>query len=87
MEHLHGEVAPGEDPSLPALAEEVPLQHELLVCREREGNTRQFYCIYHGWSYNTDGSLKNMGVPLSPLVSTMSWKPSWSRSTATAPQP
>ena len=29
-----------------------------IVCREREGNTRQFYCIYHGWTYNTDGSLK-----------------------------
>jgi phenylpropionate dioxygenase-like ring-hydroxylating dioxygenase large terminal subunit len=29
-----------------------------LVCREREGNTRQFYCIYHGWTYNTDGSIK-----------------------------
>lgn len=32
-----------------------------LVCREREGNARQFYCIYHGWSYNTDGSIK--GIP------------------------
>ena len=31
-----------------------------LVCREREGNTRQFYCIYHGWTYHTDGKLKNI---------------------------
>src|ERR1700712_2571084 len=29
-----------------------------IVCREREGNTRQFYCIYHGWTYNTDGKIK-----------------------------
>ena len=32
-----------------------------LVCREREGNARQFFCIYHGWAYNTDGSIK--GIP------------------------
>ena len=24
-----------------------------LVCREREGNARQFYCMYHGWTYHT----------------------------------
>jgi p-cumate 2,3-dioxygenase subunit alpha len=29
-----------------------------IVCREREGNTRQFYCMYHGWTYHTDGKLK-----------------------------
>jgi p-cumate 2,3-dioxygenase alpha subunit len=29
-----------------------------VVCREREGTARQFYCIYHGWTYNLDGSLK-----------------------------
>lgn len=29
-----------------------------LVCRERSGNARQFYCMYHGWAYNTDGSVK-----------------------------
>ncbi len=29
-----------------------------LVCRERSGNARQFYCMYHGWAYNTDGSIK-----------------------------
>jgi p-cumate 2,3-dioxygenase alpha subunit len=32
-----------------------------IVCREREGNARNFYCMYHGWTYNTDGSLR--GVP------------------------
>ena len=32
-----------------------------LVCREREGNARQFHCMYHGWTYNTDGSVK--GIP------------------------
>ena len=29
-----------------------------LVCREREGNARGFYCIYHGWTFNPDGTLK-----------------------------
>ena len=32
-----------------------------VVCREREGNARGFYCMYHGWTYNTDGTLR--GVP------------------------
>src|SRR5262249_27629124 len=32
-----------------------------VVCREREGNARNFYCMYHGWTYNIDGSLR--GVP------------------------
>ena len=27
------------------------------VCRERGGNTKRFYCFYHGWSYDNDGSL------------------------------
>jgi phenylpropionate dioxygenase-like ring-hydroxylating dioxygenase large terminal subunit len=31
-----------------------------LVCREREGNARQFYCMYHGWTYHTDGRLKSV---------------------------
>src|SRR5580704_3428800 len=31
-----------------------------IVCREREGNARQFYCMYHGWTYNTDGTLRNV---------------------------
>ncbi len=31
-----------------------------LVCRERSGNARQFYCMYHGWTYNTDGSIKTI---------------------------
>ena len=27
------------------------------ICRERAGNTKRFYCFYHGWSYDNDGSL------------------------------
>lgn len=27
------------------------------VCRERDGNTKRFYCFYHGWSYGNDGAL------------------------------
>ena len=27
------------------------------VCRYDEGTTKKFYCPYHGWSYNLDGSL------------------------------
>jgi len=29
-----------------------------VVCREREGNARQFFCMYHGWTYHSDGRLK-----------------------------
>jgi len=32
-----------------------------VVCRESEGNTRSFFCFYHGWSYNINGELD--GVP------------------------
>ena len=31
-----------------------------MVCREREGNARGFYCMYHGWTFNTDGTLKSV---------------------------
>ena len=27
------------------------------VCREREGNAKAFTCIYHGWSFGTDGGV------------------------------
>ena len=30
------------------------------VCREREGNARNFYCMYHGWTYGVDGALRNV---------------------------
>jgi len=32
-----------------------------VVAREAEGNTRSFFCFYHGWSYNINGELD--GVP------------------------
>ena len=28
-----------------------------IVCTQREGNARRFMCIYHGWTYDNDGSL------------------------------
>ncbi len=31
-----------------------------MVCREREGNTRGFYCFYHGWTFNNDGALRSV---------------------------
>jgi len=31
-----------------------------IVCREREGNTRRFYCIYHGWTYDNSGQLSRV---------------------------
>ncbi|WP_433634965.1 aromatic ring-hydroxylating dioxygenase subunit alpha [Nocardia sp. CA-120079] len=30
------------------------------VCRADTGNTKVFTCTYHGWSYDTDGKLKNV---------------------------
>ncbi len=32
-----------------------------VVCRESEGNSKGFFCFYHGWSYNINGELD--GVP------------------------
>ncbi len=31
-----------------------------IVCTEREGSTRYFTCPYHGWTYDTDGALRNV---------------------------
>ena len=31
-----------------------------LVCREREGNARQFYCMYHGWPNHLGGRLTSV---------------------------
>ncbi len=32
-----------------------------IVCRERAGNSKRFYCVYHGWTYDNAGAL--VGVP------------------------
>jgi len=34
-----------------------------LVCESGRGNTQEFRCIYHGWTYNTTGAL--LGAPYS----------------------
>ena len=31
-----------------------------LLCREREGNARGFYCMYHGWTFGVDGALRSV---------------------------
>lgn len=31
-----------------------------MVCREREGNQSRFTCLYHGWTYDCDGALRNV---------------------------
>src|SRR5258705_3385535 len=28
-----------------------------IVCTQHTGNARRFMCIYHGWTYNNDGTL------------------------------
>lgn len=33
------------------------------VCAEGKGNARRFVCPYHGWSYDTDGTLGAVPVP------------------------
>ena len=40
----------------------------MAVCRYDQGNTRTFYCPFHGWAYSVDGSLVDtpgglLGVP------------------------
>ena len=31
-----------------------------VVCRERGGNRQRFTCLYHGWTYDIDGALRNV---------------------------
>lgn len=31
-----------------------------LVCRERHGKARAFQCMYHGWTFGSDGNLMNL---------------------------
>ena len=40
----------------------------MMVCRYDQGNTKTFYCPFHGWAYSVDGSLVDtpgglLGVP------------------------
>jgi len=31
-----------------------------IVCRERDGNAKRFFCFYHGWTYANTGALANV---------------------------
>ncbi|MBL4621704.1 MAG: Rieske 2Fe-2S domain-containing protein [Immundisolibacteraceae bacterium] len=33
------------------------------VCPNEQGNTKQFVCAYHAWTYDLDGSLNAVGLP------------------------
>lgn len=39
-----------------------------LVCQSERGNTQEFRCIYHGWTYSTKGDLR--GAPYSAAYGT-----------------
>ena len=60
----------GEDPIIVVRQKDGSIKALLNQCRHRSmrvshadcGNTRAFTCPYHGWSYGTDGSLKD--IPL-----------------------
>src|SRR5581483_6927532 len=30
---------------------------EMMVCHEKQGNTKRFVCFFHGWIYDTKGNL------------------------------
>src|SRR5215813_6781637 len=32
----------------------------IIFVRDRESNARNFYCLYHGWTYQLDGALRNV---------------------------
>ena len=34
-----------------------------IVCNEAKGSARQFQCLYHGWSFDTDGALLAAPLP------------------------
>ena len=40
-----------------------------IVCREREGNARQFYCIYHGWTDRKSTRLNSSHIQKSRMPS------------------
>ena len=50
----------GQDGSLHAFVNRCA-HRGAMVCRELQGNTSEFLCVYHQWAYNLEGRL--MGVP------------------------
>src|SRR5258708_6213555 len=55
-------VARHSDGSLRVLVNRCP-HRGAVVCTEEHGRTPQFQCGYHGWTFDTDGSLKHVPMP------------------------
>ena len=36
---------------------------EVMVCHEKQGNAKRFVCFFHGWIYDTKGSLVGLNGP------------------------
>lgn len=55
-------VARGEDGAIRVLVNRC-MHRGSMVCTEQKGNSSQFVCPYHGWSYAADGELKFVPTP------------------------